>query len=52
MPLDILYIEYPNSLKLFGKNGNWIDIIKNDRNYKAFKKILDSKKYNFINLLA
>ncbi len=49
--LDIFYIEYANSIKFFKDNVSF-DMIKNNKTYKAFQKILDSKKYNFVNLLA
>ena len=49
--LDIFYIEYANSIKFFKGNVSF-DMIKNSKNYKAFKEIIDSKKYNFVDLLT
>ena len=49
--LDIFYIEYADTIKFFKDNVSF-DMIKNNTTYRAFKKILDSKKYNFVDLLA
>ena len=51
MKFDVYFIEYADSIKFFKDNISF-DMIKNSKTYTAFKKVLDSKKYNFIDLLA
>lgn len=48
--MKIYYIEYKNSIKFF-QNEKSFELIKNERNFGEFQKVLKSGKYNFINLL-
>ena len=50
--IKVYFIEYSESIKFFNiQNGLYIEMIKNEQNYKEFKKILNSNKYMFIDLL-
>lgn len=48
--IKLYYIEYSNSIKFFQGN-KYFELIKNENNFIQFQKVLDSGKYNFINLL-
>ena len=48
--MKIYYIEYKNSIKFF-QNEKTFELIKNEKNFGEFQKILNSKKYKFISLI-
>lgn len=48
--MNVYFIEYKNTIKFF-QNETTFELIKNEKNYLEFQKILNSKKYKFINLL-
>lgn len=48
--MKIYFIEYKNSIKFF-QNETTFELIKNEKNFIQFQKVLSSGKYNFINLI-
>lgn len=48
--MNIYFIEYKSSIKFF-QNETTFELIKNEKNFIQFQKILKSGKYNFINLI-
>lgn len=48
--MKIYFIEYKNSIKFF-QNETTFELIKNEKNFLEFQKILNSKKYKFISLI-
>lgn len=49
---NIYFIEYKNSIKFYTIQHDFIfELYKNDFTFKQLQKVINSKKYNFINLL-
>lgn len=49
----IYFIEYKNTIKFYTIQHDFIlELIKNDFTFKQLQKVINSKKYNFINLLS
>lgn len=48
--MNIYFIEYKNSIKFF-QDEKTFELIKNEKNYIQFQKVLSAGQYNFINLI-
>lgn len=48
--MNVYFIEYKNSIKFF-QDDTTFELIKNEKNYIQFQKVLSAGKYNFINLI-
>lgn len=48
----IYFIEYRETIKFFGENGNTFDMIKNETTYELLQRTLKKNKYFFKNLLT
>ena len=48
--MNVYFIEYKNSIKFF-QNDTTFELIKNEKNYIQFQKVLSSGQYTFINLI-
>ena len=47
----IYYIEYHNSIKFFGGNGNTLDVPKTRNNYYKIQKLRKDKRFELISLI-
>ena len=50
--LKVYFIEYRETIKFFGDNGNTLEIEKNERTYPLIKKLQKNNKIILKNLLT
>lgn len=51
--INIYYLEYKNMIKFYNMNNNNVIILDKNihGNYERLQKAINSKKFNFINIL-